>query len=323
MERSRHIPVLVEEVMYYLGCRPGGIYLDGTVGGGGHSQEILRRSGPWGRLIGLDLDPDALERARSILPEDRVWLCRENFSHLDDVLQKIGLEKVDGILLDLGLSMDQLMSRDRGFGFSVRAPLDMRYDPSCSLTAYHVVNRFPVNELRRIFREYGEEPYAGRIARALDRYRSCKPIESTTDLADAVIRALSASARKARRIHPATRVFQAIRIAVNDELRHLRTAIDKGVERLNEGGRFCIISFHSLEDRIVKHSFRDFQKGCLCPPHLPQCVCGKKPSLRIITRRPVVPGEGEIQRNPASRSARLRVAEKIAADLDGQQGGRM
>lgn len=312
MQRSTHIPVLVEEVINFLRCKPGGIYLDGTLGSGGHSLEILRCSEPGGRVIGLDLDPDALERARSILPEDRAWLFKENFSNLDRVLQIVGIEKVDGILLDLGVSMDQLTSKDRGFGFSVQGPLDMRYDPSGSLTAYHVVNRYPVDEVRRIFKEYGEEPYAGRIARALGRYRSSQSIETTTELARVIIGALPPSARKGRRIHPATRAFQAIRIAVNNELHNLKVGIDKGVERLKDGARFCIISFHSLEDRIVKQAFRAYQQGCQCPPHLPQCVCGKRPSLRVITKRPVVPVEEEVRGNPASRSARLRVAEKIA-----------
>ncbi len=318
MERSRHIPVLVEEVMQLLQCRPGGIYLDGTVGGGGHSLEILRRSSPGGRVIGLDLDPDALARARSVLQEDRVWLLQENFSNLDIALYRAGIEKLDGILLDLGVSMDQLTCRDRGFGFSVCAPLDMRYDPSGSITAYSIVNQYSVDALRRIFKEYGEERYSGKIARALEQHRCRNPIKTTTELAEIIMRAVPPAARKGR-IHPATRVFQAIRIIVNDELHNLRVAIEKGVERLNVGGRFCIISFHSLEDRVVKQAFRAYHQGCECPPHLPQCMCGKHPTLRIITKRPVVPGKEEIHRNPAARSARLRAAEKIAAIHYGQR----
>ncbi|MBW2308299.1 MAG: 16S rRNA (cytosine(1402)-N(4))-methyltransferase RsmH [Deltaproteobacteria bacterium] len=313
MQRSRHIPVLMEEAMQLLQCRPGGIYLDGTVGSGGHSLEILHRSAPGGRVIGLDLDPAALERARSVLPEDRVWLFHENFSNLDIALQRAGIEKLDGILMDLGVSMDQLTCRNRGFGFSVSAPLDMRYDPSGSITAYSIVNRYSVDELRRIFREYGEEPYAGKIARALERHRGRRPIETTTELAEIVMKAVPPAVRRRTRIHPATRVFQAIRIMVNDELHNLRVAIEKGVKLLPVGGRFCIISFHSLEDRMVKQAFRAYQHGCECPPRLPQCVCGKRPVLSVITKRPVVPGKEEIQRNPASRSARLRAAEKIAA----------
>jgi 16S rRNA (cytosine1402-N4)-methyltransferase len=309
---SYHQPVMPEEVVQYLKCKPGGVYVDGTVGGGGHAREILKKSGPDGTLIGIDRDDDALAESEQELKSfgGRAVLVKGNFADLAGILSRLGIEKVSGILLDLGLSSHQVDTAERGFSFMSDAPLDMRMDQSRGLAAYDLVNTLSENELKRIIREYGEDVRAGRIARAVVKKRESSPIGSTRELAGIILGALPPSQRRMR-IHPATKTFQALRIAVNDELSSLHRVIQEGVGCLKEGGRFVILSFHSLEDRIVKNQFRSWEKGCLCPPDFPRCACGRKPQLKILTRKPVLPGPEETTANPRARSARLRAAERI------------
>lgn len=306
-----HEPVLSREVLASLGCRPGGIYVDGTVGGGGHARAILEQTAPDGLLIGIDRDSDALRASEKKLQSfgRRKILVKGNFAEIGKLLTNLNIEKVDGILLDLGVSSHQLDAGDRGFSFSSDAPLDMRMDQDSRYSAYDLVNLSSENELRKIIKAYGEEPMAGRITRAILTKRAAVPIRTTRELADVIYHAVPAAYRQ-RRIHPATRTFQAIRIAVNDELSNLRTAILNGADMLKRGGRFSIISFHSLEDRIVKEAFRAAQKGCTCPPDLPVCSCKGEPKLNVITKRPVYPGTDEVDSNPRARSARLRTAER-------------
>jgi 16S rRNA (cytosine1402-N4)-methyltransferase len=299
------------EVLESLACRPGGVYVDGTVGGGGHAQAILERIAPDGLLIGIDRDRDALTASERRLQSfgRRKILVKGNFARIGQLLADLHIEKVDGILLDLGVSSHQLDAGDRGFSFALDAPLDMRMDQDSRFSACDLVNQCSEHELRKIIKDYGEEPMAGRIARAILTKRAAVPIRTTKELADIVRRAVPAACRR-RRIHPATRTFQAIRIAVNDELSNLRAAISNGAELLRPGGRFSIISFHSLEDRIVKEAFRAAEKGCTCPPDLPVCHCKEESKLKVITKRPVRPGADEIDSNPRARSARLRTAER-------------
>jgi 16S rRNA (cytosine1402-N4)-methyltransferase len=306
-----HEPVLCREVLASLGCRPGGIYVDGTVGGGGHARAILEQTAPDGLLIGIDRDSDALHASEKKLQSfgRRKILVKGNFAEIGKLLTSLNIEKVDGILLDLGVSSHQLDAGGRGFSFASDAPLDMRMDQDSRYSACDLVNLSSENELRKIIKAYGEEPMAGRIARAILTKRAAAPIRTTGELADVVYHAVPAAYRR-RRIHPATRTFQAIRIAVNDELSNLRTAIISGADMLERGGRFSIISFHSLEDRIVKGAFRAAQKGCTCPPDLPVCNCKGEPRLTVITKRPVYPGTDEVKSNPRARSARLRTAER-------------
>ena len=306
-----HEPVMGREVLGLLECKPGGIYVDGTVGGGGHAQAVLEKTAPDGLLIGIDRDDDALIASeRRLQPFGRrKILVKGNFADIGKILTNLNIKKVDGILLDLGVSSHQLDAGDRGFSFSIDAPLDMRMDQGSCISAYDLVNLSPELELKKIIREYGEEPMAGRIARAILTRRAAAPIRTTTELADVVRHAVPATYRQ-RRIHPATRTFQAIRIAVNDELSNLRAAIQSGIGVLVRGGRFSIISFHSLEDRIVKEAFRTAEKGCTCPPDLPVCNCHRESELKVLTRRPVYPGTDEIDANPRARSARLRTAER-------------
>lgn len=306
-----HEPVMGREVLASLECRPGGIYVDGTVGGGGHAQAILEQTAPDGLLIGIDRDSNALFASeRRLQPFGRrKILVKGNFADIGKVLTNLKIKKVDGILLDLGVSSHQLDTGDRGFSFSIDAPLDMRMDQDRHLSACDLVNLSPETELRKIIREYGEEPMAGRIARAILTRRAAAPIRTTAELADVVRRAVPAAYRQ-RKIHPATRTFQAIRIAVNDELSHLRDAIRSGIAVLNRGGRFSIISFHSLEDRIVKEAFRTAERGCTCPSDLPVCNCHRESEMKVLTRRPIYPGTDEIDANPRARSARLRTAER-------------
>ncbi|MBU3932092.1 MAG: 16S rRNA (cytosine(1402)-N(4))-methyltransferase RsmH [Proteobacteria bacterium] len=307
-----HKPVMVGEVVASLRCRAGTIYVDGTVGGGGHAAAILENTAPDGLLIGIDDDGDAIREAGIRLASfgDRKILVKGNFADMETILAGMNIGKVDGILLDLGVSSHQLDTADRGFSFTLDAPLDMRMDRSLGISACDLIHTLSADELERIIREYGEERMAGRIARAIAESRNLSPLRTTADLAGAVVRALPGR-RGPARIHPATRTFQALRIAVNDELANLYRATAFGVERLKEGGRFSVISFHSLEDRIVKNAFRAGEKGCLCPPDLPVCACGRKPTLKVLTRKPVVPGEEEIRENPRARSAKLRTAERI------------
>ena len=309
---SFHTPVMLEKVLQSLRCKPGGIYVDGTLGGGGHARAILENTAPDGLLIGIDRDDDALlESEKRLQPfGQRKILIKGNFADIGEILTNLNIRKVDGILLDLGVSSHQLDTADRGFSFSLDAPLDMRMDQSSRYRAYDLVNLSPEKELRKVIRDYGEEPMAGRIARAISAKRASAPIRTTIELADVVCRAVRRQGVR-KKVHPATRTFQAIRIAVNQELSNLSTAMDAGIDQLGQGGRFSIISFHSLEDRIVKETFRSWEGRCQCPPGLPVCQCQREAKLRVLTRKPLRPEAGESETNPRARSARLRTAEKI------------
>ncbi len=307
-----HRPVLLEECMEALAVRPGGIYLDGTLGRAGHSQAILRRLTS-GRLIGIDRDQEAIDAAKERLAEfgDRTTLVHGNFSDLGEILQNLGITGVDGMLFDLGVSSPQLDEPRRGFSYMHDAPLDMRMDASAALDAFQVVNLWSCEELRRILFEYGEERFAPQIARAILRAREDKPIETTGQLAEIIRSAMPARALREKQ-HPAKRSFQAIRIAVNGELDALPPMLEAAADALSPGGRLAVITFHSLEDRIVKRKLRELSNGCTCPPEFPVCVCGKKPRLQLISRKPIAAGPAELEENPRSRSARLRVAERTA-----------
>lgn len=308
-----HKPVLLDECMEVLNIHPGGVYVDGTLGRAGHSREIARRL-TVGRLICIDQDMAAIEAAEERLApwRDRVTLVHGNFSGLADILRQAGVSGVDGALFDLGVSSPQLDDASRGFSYMQDAPLDMRMDAAAALTAREVVNTWSPEELRRILYEYGEERYAPAIARAIVRAREEKPVETTLELADIIRGAMPPAALREKQ-HPAKRTFQAVRIAVNGELDVLPPMLKAAVESLNPGGRLAVITFHSLEDRIVKRTMRDMARGCTCPPEFPVCVCGKKPMLRLVTRRPIVPGTEELSENPRARSAKLRAAEKCEA----------
>ena len=307
-----HEPVMLAETVDSLDCKPAGVYVDGTIGGGGHAKEILIRTAPDGILIGVDRDDDAIaESALRLEPFGaRAILVKANFTQIRDIVSARGFEKVNGILLDLGVSSHQFDAPERGFGFSRDAPLDMRMDQESGVTAFDIVNGFPEEKLKKILKEYGEEMMPGRIVRAISERRRLSPIRTTAELAD-IVRVALPGHLKHKRIHPATKTFQALRIAVNDELENLRTAIELGIDMLEEGGRFSIISFHSLEDRIVKDRFRSWEKGCICPPDFPVCRCGRSPKLKVLTKKPVMSGEDEIVSNPRARSARLRTAIRI------------
>jgi 16S rRNA (cytosine1402-N4)-methyltransferase len=309
---SFHTPVMLEKVLQSLRCKPGGIYVDGTLGGGGHARAILENTAPDGLLIGIDRDDDALlESEKRLQPfGQRKILIKGNFADIGEILTNLNIRTVDGILLDLGVSSHQLDTADRGFSFSLDAPLDMRMDQSSRYRAYDLVNLSPEKELRKVIRDYGEEPMAGRIARAILAKRASAPIRTTIELADVVCRAVRRQGVR-KKVHPATRTFQAIRIAVNQELSNLSTAMDAGIDQLGQGGRFSIISFHSLEDRIVKETFRSWEGRCQCPPGLPVCQCQREAKLRVLTRKPLRPEADESETNPRARSARLRTAEKI------------
>jgi len=311
--RNQHYPVLWREVLAYLQPQPGKVYLDCTVGGGGHARHILEISNPSGGLVGIDLDQTALEIAREYLSPfgERVALIQGNFEDIEGVLAKVGLSEVHGVLLDLGVSAFQLRAPERGFSFRDNGPLDMRMDRSKKLTAAELLNTLPEREIKELIFRYGEEKWSGRIARDICRIRTCKPLTNTRELADIVTDAIPRSCHP-RKIHPATRTFQALRIAVNGELEGLVHALEKTVKILKTSGRVCAISFHSLEDRLVKQTFRKLDRGCICPPSLPTCICGKKTQLKTLTRHPVTPSTEEIAENPPSRSAKLRVAEKLA-----------
>ena len=309
---SFHTPVMVREVISSLRCRAGAIYVDGTVGGGGHAEAILLSTAPDGLLIGIDADADAVQESEKRLAPfgKRKILVKGNFAEMDMILAEKNIGQVDGILLDLGVSSHQMDTAKRGFSFSLDAPLDMRMDPNRGRSAYDLIHTLSEEELERTIRNYGEERRARRIARSIVNSRNHSPIRTTRDLADLVVRAFPHEAER-QRIHPATRTFQALRIAVNDELASLRRAVVSGTKLLNPEGRFSVISFHSLEDRIVKDAFRAAEKGCICPPDLPVCACGLKPTLKVLTKKPYTPGEMEIHDNPRSRSAKLRTAERI------------
>lgn len=306
-----HKPVLLAECIEALKIRPDGVYLDGTLGRAGHSREIAERL-TTGRLICVDRDQAALDAAEERLApwRDRVTLVHSNFCELDAILGGLGLSGVDGMLFDLGVSSPQLDDAARGFSYMADAPLDMRMDKSDALTARTVVNEWPQEELRRILWQYGEERYASAIAGAIVRAREKKPVETTLELVDLIKSAMPASALREKQ-HPAKRSFQAIRIAVNDELGAVDKMVRAAVPHLNPGGRLAVISFHSLEDRIVKNGLAEYAKGCTCPPDFPVCVCGKTPQIRLVTRKPIISGPKELEENPRARSAKLRVAEKL------------
>ena len=311
MKEFHHVSVLLEECIQALNIKPDGIYVDGTLGGAGHSSRIAALL-TTGRLIGIDRDPVALEAAGKRLEpwKDRVTLVHSNFCQMDQALDSAGTEKVDGSLLDLGVSSPQLDDGERGFSYMVDAPLDMRMNGEDALDAHCVVNTWSYEELKRILYDYGEERYAPQIAAAICRRREQKPIETTLELVDIIRSAMPASALREKQ-HPAKRSFQAIRIAVNDELGAVSMAMEKAIPRLKPGGRLAVITFHSLEDRIVKNAMNAAAKGCTCPPNFPVCVCGKKPQVVCLTRKPIVSGEEELERNPRARSAKLRVCEKL------------
>ena len=310
--RYLHIPVMVKEVIDYLDCLPGKTYVDATLGGGGHAQSILQAIGPDGFLIGIDQDPDAVAYARQSLREfeSNSEIVHDNFANLAEILSRLHTSRVDGILLDLGLSLYQLKGSGRGFSFMQDEPLDMRMNPEEGEPAEALVNTLSEKELTSLIARYGEERWARRIARSIVQVRRHKPIRSSLHLAEVVKRAIPAKYHP-RRIHPATRTFQALRITVNHELEQLEIFLEDVVDFLNPRGRLCIISFHSLEDRVVKERFRTLARGCDCPPDFPMCVCGKRPQVRILTKRPVRPDPAEVKVNPMVRSAKLRAAERL------------
>ncbi len=302
---------MLHEAVDLLDCKPGGVYVDGTLGGGGHACEILKRTSPDGILIGIDCDDDAIESSRKRLQSfgGRSILVNRNFVEMKSILEDLDIDQVDGILLDLGVSSHQLEEGTRGFSFSKKAPLDMRMDQSRNRTAADIVNDSSEGELKDIIKKYGEEREAGRIARAIARQRKVLPLKTTTELAE-----LIASVKRVRsrsKIHPATKTFQALRIAVNEELQNLHKSLDDAVDLLRKEGRLSVISFHSLEDRVVKDFFRLGEKDCICPPDFPVCRCNKVKTLKVLTRKPVTPGEGELKANPRARSAKLRAAMRI------------
>ena len=311
MSEFHHVSVLLEECIEGLNIRPDGIYVDGTLGGAGHSSRIAAEL-TTGRLIGIDRDPVALKAAGERLApySDRVTLVHSNFCEIAKVLDDLGIDAVDGILLDLGVSSPQLDDGSRGFSYMTDARLDMRMDSGDALTAETIVNTWSYEELRRILFDYGEERYAPQIAAAICRRREQQPIQTTLELVDVIRSAMPAQALREKQ-HPAKRSFQAIRIAVNDELGAVRKVMDAAIPRLKQGGRLAIITFHSLEDRIVKNGMSEAAKGCTCPPSFPVCVCGKKPQVKLITRKPVVSRDEELEFNPRARSAKLRICEKM------------
>ena len=311
MSEFHHVSVLLQECLEGLNIRPEGIYVDGTLGGAGHSSRIAERL-TTGRLIGIDRDPVALAAAGERLKpwKDRVTLVHSNFCEIKQVLSDLQIPGVDGILLDLGVSSPQLDDGQRGFSYMADAPLDMRMNGEDALTAREVVNTWPQEELKRILYTYGEERYAPQIAAAICRRREEAPIETTLELVDIIRSAMPAAALREKQ-HPAKRSFQAIRIAVNDELGSVEKVMADAIPLLNPGGRLAVITFHSLEDRIVKNAMTEAAKGCTCPPNFPVCVCGKKPQVKLISRKPVVSGAAELAENPRARSAKLRVCEKL------------
>jgi 16S rRNA (cytosine1402-N4)-methyltransferase len=314
--KVEHLPVLVEEIMSMLAPAPGSLQIDATVGGGGHTERILEATDPDGRLLGLDADGAAIARVDGRLRPrfgDRLVLRRANFRELRTVAPDAGFGVVDGLLFDLGLSSFQLADAERGFGFRTGGPLDMRFDTTRGVPASELLATLDARELAALFKRYGEEPQAGRIARAIVASRSTATIETAEDLAALVQRVAPGDPRKRHRIHPATRVFQALRIAVNEELEALEEGLAAAVDLLRPGGRLVVLSYHSLEDRIVKRFFAAERRGCVCPPELPVCVCGRNPRLRLVTRPSLTPTPAEIAANPRARSARLRAAERLAA----------
>lgn len=305
----KHESVLLNETIEYLKVKPDGVYVDGTLGGGGHSYEILRRL-PRGRLIAIDRDMDALYAASVRLKDfNNVTYVHDNYKNIKNILKNIDIERIDGAILDLGVSSYQLDEVKRGFSYMHDAPLDMRMDKGSALTAEHVVNNYSEDDIAKILFDYGEEKWAKRIAKFIVEERKKRPIKTTFQLVDIIKKAVPASKRRTGP-HPAKRTFQAIRIEVNDELKGLDSAIDDFIDVMNPNGRIAIITFHSLEDRIVKNMYKKLENPCTCPKNLP-CTCGKKPVIKIITKKPVTPNKEELKTNPRSRSAKLRVAEKL------------
>jgi len=307
-----HFSVMLGECIDSLNIKPDGIYVDCTAGGGGHSEEILKRLDT-GKLISIDQDDDALETCRVKFAKygDRSILVKSNFCELERILKEFNIEAVDGVLIDLGVSSHQLDTPERGFSYNTEAELDMRMDKQNSFSAYDIVNKYSEIELKRVIFDYGEERYAPQIARKIIAARENAPIKTTTELAAIIKSAIPVAAAKKEAQHPAKRTFQAIRIEVNHELDVINPAIEAAVSTLRSGGRIVIMTFHSLEDRLVKNKFNDYAKGCTCPADFPVCVCGNKPKLKIITKKPVTASATELELNSRSKSAKLRVAEKI------------
>lgn len=307
----KHVSVLLNETIDGLNINPDGIYVDGTLGGGGHAYEVCKRLSDKGRLIGIDQDGEALEAAREHLKEfeDKITLVRSNYCEIDTILKDLDIDKVDGIVLDLGVSSYQLDNLERGFSYKSDAPLDMRMDQRQVKTAADVVNTYSENELFRIIRDYGEDKFAKNIAKHIVMERQKKPFETTAQLSEVIKHSIPMKFQN-KGGHPAKKTFQAIRIEVNKELTVLRDSIDKMIELLNENGRICIITFHSLEDRIVKMKFRENENPCTCPPDFPVCVCGKVSKGKVITRKPIVPGDKEITENKRAKSSKLRIFER-------------
>ncbi|MCI6188695.1 MAG: 16S rRNA (cytosine(1402)-N(4))-methyltransferase RsmH [Clostridium sp.] len=309
--KFKHISVLLNECLEGLDIKKNGIYVDCTLGGAGHSSHILEKLSSEGTLIGIDQDNDALRAAKEKLKNySNVKYVHNNFYNIDSILTSLNIPKVDGILMDLGVSSYQLDEGERGFSYMKDAPLDMRMDRDREFSAYEVVNTYSEEDLYRIIRDYGEEKFAKKIAKFIVDKRADKPIETTLELVDIIKAAIPAKARR-EGPHPAKRTFQAIRIEVNGELAILNKAIEDGVEHLNKGGRMAIITFHSLEDRIVKLKYRELANPCTCPKEFPVCICGKKPLVKIISRKAIEPSKEEVEKNPRSRSAKLRILEKL------------
>ena len=309
----RHIPVMLPEVLYYLNCKPGKIYVDCTLGGAGHAGAICEKIAPNGILIGIDQDIDAAQNAIKVLKpfELTIHLFHDNFINLPEILRRLKIAAVDGILLDLGISLHQLESSGRGFSFKKDEPLDMRMNQASSTKAEDLINKMEEKNLRKIFKEYGEERYAGEIAKKIVKERKRKSIRYSSQLVQIVYDAVPKRAKFSQKIHPATRVFMALRIAVNKELERLDSFMANVANLLNLEGRLCVLSFHSLEDRIVKNRIRALEKPCVCPPDFPECVCNKKRIVRSLTKKPIRPNEYEIAKNPMARSAKLRAMEKV------------
>jgi 16S rRNA (cytosine1402-N4)-methyltransferase len=308
-----HVTAMLEEAVDMLACRPGKTIVDGTLGGSGHARRICEQIGPDGIFIGIDQDQDAIERARRVLPTDdpRIHIIHGNFVDLPSFLSELGIGTVDGILIDIGLSLHQIEASGRGFSFSRDEPLDMRMDVRSGMTAAEFLATMDQRELAQTFSRYGEERWAARIARHLVQHRQTHPVTTSGQLARLVSEAVPAAAARKQKIHPATRVFMALRIAVNRELEVLDQFLGSAVHLLNPRGRLCVLSFHSLEDRIVKHRFRAMERPCTCPPSFPQCVCGRQATVRLLTRKVLRPTDEEVRGNPMARSTRLRALEKL------------
>jgi 16S rRNA (cytosine1402-N4)-methyltransferase len=307
-----HVTAMLQEAVAMLACRPGKVIVDGTLGGCGHARRICEQIAPDGLLIGIDQDQSAIEHARKVLPTDtlRIHIVHGNFVDLPMFLSQLGIEAVDGILIDIGLSLHQIEASGRGFSFHRDEPLDMRMDARSGVTAADLLATLSEHELAQLFRRYGEERWSSQIARRLVAAREKQPVDTSGRLASLVVESVPAAAVRSQKIHPATRVFMALRIVVNRELEVLERFLDMAVDQLKTAGRLCVLSFHSLEDRLVKHRFRSMADPCICPPSLPQCACGRSATVNLLTRKVIRPTESEIRKNPMARSTRLRAVEK-------------